>query len=109
MLKKSIAGAFLNAHYHLFECPLCRQAFSRPKMAWFVQIVIDLTYQRKAHFSFLDHQVKADYDQALFLPRQRMIASGMYAPVLETIKTALVMLSIFSWLRRRQFSGSAGQ
>ncbi len=37
----------------------------------------------------MDHQVKADYDQALFLPRQRMIASGMYAPVIECIKAVL--------------------
>ena len=90
MLKKIDRGRlFLNAHYHLFECPLCRQAFFPTENGLVCPNRHRFDLSKKGTLFFLDHQVKADYDQALFLPRQRMIASGMYAPVLETIKAAL--------------------
>jgi len=90
MLKKIDRGRlFLNAHYHLFECPLCRQAFFPTENGLVCPNRHRFDLSKKGTLFFLDHQVKADYDQALFLPRQRMIASGMYAPVIECIKAVL--------------------
>ncbi|MBG0313565.1 methyltransferase domain-containing protein, partial [Enterococcus faecium] len=40
---------------------------------------------KKGTLYFLSHAVKTEYDQGMFVPRRRMIQSGMYQPVIETI------------------------
>jgi 23S rRNA (guanine745-N1)-methyltransferase len=89
MLKKIDRGRlFLEAHSDLFECPLCHQPLANDNgLICENRHRFDLS--KKGTLFFLDHQIKTDYDQEMFLPRSRMIQSGMYAPVLEAIASQM--------------------
>ena len=106
MLKKIDRGRlFLEAHSDLFECPLCHQQVFANESG-----LICLNRHRfdlsKRVLYFLDHPVKTEYDQGMFVPRSRMIQSGMYHPVLEAISHQIEQSeNIFRyWLWGRQLS-----
>ncbi len=90
MLKKIDRGRlFLQAHQELFACPICQQKFFAADNGLVCANRHRFDLSKKGTLFFLDHAVKTEYDQGMFLPRQRMIQSGMYQPVLARIKEHL--------------------
>lgn len=90
MLKKIDRGRlFLQAHQQLFACPICRQRFFAANNGLVCANRHRFDLSKKGTLFFLDHAVKTDYDQSMFMPRQRMIQGGMYQPVLSVIKDQL--------------------
>ncbi|WP_461198409.1 methyltransferase domain-containing protein [Enterococcus sp. N249-2] len=90
MLKKIDRGRlFLQAHQALFACPICQQRFFAADSGLVCANRHRFDLSKKGTLFFLDHAVKTEYDQSMFLPRQRMIQSGMYQPVLALIKKHL--------------------
>ena len=86
MLKKIDRGRlFLEAHSDLFECPLCHQQVFANESGLICLNRHRFDLSKKGTLFFLDHPVKTEYDQGMFVPRSRMIQSGMYRPVLEGI------------------------
>lgn len=86
MLKKIDRGAlFLEKNYEMFRCPKCHEAFSQDNHYLICQNSHQYDLSKKGTIYFLDHQVKTDYDKGMFLPRGRMIRSGMYQPVIQQL------------------------
>jgi 23S rRNA (guanine745-N1)-methyltransferase len=90
MLKKIDRGRlFLASHSDLFACPLCHQKVVANESGLICPNRHRFDLSKKGTLFFLDHPVKTDYDQDMFVPRSRMIQSGMYGPVLEAISKHL--------------------
>ncbi|OTN76871.1 hypothetical protein A5886_001950 [Enterococcus sp. 8G7_MSG3316] len=90
MLKKiDRARLFLQAHQEMFACPICHKRFFATDNGLVCANRHRFDLSKKGTLFFLDHAVKTEYDQGMFLPRQRMIQSGMYQPVLSLIKEQL--------------------
>ncbi|GCF94020.1 50S rRNA methyltransferase [Enterococcus florum] len=86
MLKKIDRGAvFLQEHAALFRCPNCHKKMSAKEKGLICEAGHQYDLSKKGTLFFLDHQIKTEYDQEMFIPRGKMIRSGMYRPVIETI------------------------
>lgn len=86
MLKKiDQAGLFLENNQEYFRCPTCKNAMTANHHTLSCGNGHRFDLSKKGTLYFLDHQIKTGYDDAMFAPRGRMIASGMYEPVLEAL------------------------
>ncbi|EOH87871.1 methyltransferase domain-containing protein [Enterococcus pallens] len=86
MLKKIDRGAlFLEKNYAMFRCPKCHENFSHDRHYLICKNNHQYDLSKKGTVYFLDHQVKTEYDKEMFLPRGRMIRSGMYQPVIKQL------------------------
>lgn len=90
MLKKIDRSAlFLQENQHLFRCPLCHESMTAHDTSLICQQEHRFDLSKKGTLYFLQHQIQSEYDRSLFEARGRMIASGMYNPLLETIASYL--------------------
>lgn len=86
MLKKIDRGRlFLEKHADFFECPLCHQPLTYEAKGLRCENNHQYDLSKKGTLYFLDHQIKTDYDRFMFIPRRRMLQSGMYQPLLDEI------------------------
>lgn len=86
MLKKIDRGAvFLEKNYQLFRCPKCHESFLKNNYQLICKNNHQYDLSKKGTIYFLEHQIKTGYDKNMFLPRGRMIRSGMYQPVIEQL------------------------
>lgn len=92
MLKKiEKAYRYLEKNLESLSCPLCHAPFSLEPYALRCENKHTFNLNKKGYVNFL--QTKADtehYTKKMFEPRRRLIAAGMYAPVLKEIETALL-------------------
>ncbi|ETD05402.1 hypothetical protein N568_0102310 [Lactococcus garvieae TRF1] len=92
MLKKiEKAYLYLEKNLESLSCPLCHAPFSLEPYALRCENKHTFNLNKKGYVNFL--QTKADtehYTKKMFEPRRRLIAAGMYAPVLKEIETALL-------------------
>lgn len=90
MLKKiDQAGLFIEKNQHLFRCPTCHTGMQGQGHTLTCATGHRFDLSKKGTLYFLDHQIKTGYDDAMFAPRGRMIAAGMYEPVLQELATYL--------------------
>ncbi|MCZ4413679.1 methyltransferase domain-containing protein [Enterococcus lactis] len=86
MLKKIDRGRqFLAEKHQLFRCPVCQEEVEKSDNGLICKNNHRFDLSKKGTLYFLSHAVKTEYDQEMFVPRRRMIQSGMYQPVIETI------------------------
>lgn len=86
MLKKiDRAAAFLAQQAKVFQCPNCQSLMTAENKSLVCQNGHHFDLSKKGTLYFLTHQVKTDYNAAMFEPRGRMIKAGMYRPVLEKL------------------------
>ena len=86
MLKKIDRGRqFLAENHQLFRCPVCQEEVKKSDNGLICKNNHRFDLSKKGTLYFLSHAVKTEYDQGMFVPRRRMIQSGMYQPVIETI------------------------
>ncbi|WP_159722137.1 methyltransferase domain-containing protein [Enterococcus sp. CSURQ0835] len=91
MLKKIDRGAaFLAKHAELFWCPNCQSKMHYQSKSLVCQNGHRFDLAKKGTLYFLTHQVKTEYDAAMFEPRGRLIKAGMYQPVLEQLAEWIV-------------------
>lgn len=84
MLKKIERGAyFIQTYVHLFRCPRCHKAMTAEKNQLTCENGHTFDLSKKGTLYFLERQVKTDYDNRLFVHRQKMIQAGMYGPILD--------------------------
>lgn len=90
MLKKIDRGkAFIAQHWELFQCPICHQKMRATDSGLLCNQGHRFDVSKKGTVYFLQRQINTDYDQQMFAPRQRMIKSGMYQPLIDQLKTLL--------------------
>ncbi|MDR2833166.1 MAG: methyltransferase domain-containing protein [Streptococcaceae bacterium] len=90
MKKKNVrALEFLMENDSLFSCPICHFNLSTTKngLTCFKNHQFELS--KKGTLFFLKKLPKTEYDKEMFLPRGRMIQSGMYAPIIEKMSKLL--------------------
>lgn len=91
MLKKiERAYHYLEENLESLCCPLCRTPFSLEPYALRCEKKHTFNLNKKGYVNFL--QTKADtehYTKKMFEPRRRLIAAGMYTPVLTEIEKYL--------------------
>lgn len=86
MLKKiDLAEKFLKEHSNYFRCPKCHNQMSAVEKSLICENNHRFDLAKKGTLYFLDHQIKTEYQKEMFVPRGKMIASGMYQPVIEQI------------------------
>lgn len=86
MLKKiERSRQFLAENHLLFRCPKCHEKMSAEDKSLVCQKGHRFDLAKKGSLYFLDHQIKTEYDQEMFIPRGKLIRSGMYQPVLQQI------------------------
>lgn len=76
---------FLAENHQLFRCPVCQEEVKKSDNGLICKNNHRFDLSKKGTLYFLSHAVKTEYDQGMFVPRRRMIQSGMYQPVIETI------------------------
>ncbi|WP_373250594.1 methyltransferase domain-containing protein [Enterococcus faecium] len=69
----------------MFRCPVCQEEVKKSDNGLICKNNHRFDLSKKGTLYFLSHAVKTEYDQGMFVPRRRMIQSGMYQPVIETI------------------------
>ncbi|MBO0454416.1 putative RNA methyltransferase [Candidatus Enterococcus murrayae] len=90
MLKKIDRSAlFLVEQQQLFRCPKCHREMTQQEKSLICENGHRFDLAKKGTLYFLDHQIKTDYDKEMFVPRGRMIRSGMYQPVIEKIASLM--------------------
>lgn len=90
MLKKIDRGkAFIRQHWQLFRCPICHQKMTANDSGLLCQQGHRFDVSKKGTVYFLQRQIQTDYDQEMFAPRQRMIKSGMYQPLIDELRLLL--------------------
>ncbi|MBV7391542.1 methyltransferase domain-containing protein [Enterococcus alishanensis] len=86
MLKKiDLAEKFLKEHGGYFRCPKCHHQMSAVEKSLICKNNHRFDLAKKGTLYFLDHQIKTEYQKEMFVPRGKMIASGMYQPVINQI------------------------
>ncbi len=86
MLKKIDRGRqFLAENHQLFRCPVCQEEVKKSDNGLICKNNHRFDLSKKGTLYILSPAVKTEYDQGMFVPRRRMIQSGMYQPVIETI------------------------
>ena len=86
MLKKIDRSAlFLKEHPDLFYCPICHEPMTGKEKGVICSNNHQFDLSKKGTLYFLDHQIKTEYDQEMFMHRGRMINSGMYQPLIEKL------------------------
>jgi len=83
--KTERAKDFLSDNDCLFRCPICKLELLAAENGLACTQNHHFELSKKGTVFFLKKAVKTDYDKEMFLPRGRMIRSGMYAPVIERI------------------------
>lgn len=73
----------------LFRCPKCHREMTQQEKSLICENGHRFDLAKKGTLYFLDHQIKTDYDKEMFVPRGRMIRSGMYQPVIEKIASLM--------------------
>lgn len=91
MLKKiDKAQVFLEDHLHLFQCPVCSQAFESVNNH---QVIcrdghrFDLS--KKGTLFLLQKSMKSEYTRDMLLSRQRIAESGLWVPLLDKIQSLI--------------------
>lgn len=92
MLQKKIdrAAAFVQKHRKLLRCPKCHNEHIELKgysLTCGQGHVYDLS--KKGTLYFLDKKIETEYNRQMLIHRQKMIATGMYGPLLEKIASIL--------------------
>ena len=86
MLKKiDFARNFLETHHEQFLCPVCKQSFQLEGYSLICAQNHQFDLSKKGTIYFLSHSVQTEYNKKMLLHRGKMIQSGMYQPILETI------------------------
>lgn len=86
MLKKIDRGQqFLLEYASAFQCPFCHTGFQLTDYSFVCQKGHRFDLSKKGTIYFLKHVIQTEYTKEMFEPRGRMIASGMYRPVIDTI------------------------
>lgn len=86
MLKKiDFARNFLETHHEQFLCPVCKQSFQLESYSLICAQNHQFDLSKKGTIYFLSHSVQTEYNKKMLLHRGKMIQSGMYQPILETI------------------------
>lgn len=91
MLKKiDKAQVFLEDHLHLFQCPVCSQAFESVNNH---QVICQDGHQfdlsKKGTLFLLEKSMKSEYTRDMLLSRQRLAESGLWAPLLDKIQSLI--------------------
>ena len=91
MLKKiDKAQVFLEDHLHLFQCPVCSQAFESVNNH---QVICRDGHQfdlsKKGTLFLLQKSMKSEYTRDMLLSRQRLAESGLWAPLLDKIQSLI--------------------
>jgi len=89
--KTERAKDFLAENDCLFRCPICYLELNVATNGLACPSNHHFELSKKGTLFFLKKAVKTEYDREMFIPRGRMIASGMYAPILEKIRQELDM------------------
>lgn len=91
MLLKKIdrSRQFLENHSDLFACPHCQTALEISGNSFKCQNNHQFDLNKKGNLHFLNHTVKTDYDKEMLVPRQKMIQSGLYQPLIDWLLTYL--------------------
>lgn len=87
MLKKIDQGKlFIEKQAALFRCPFCQQSMQTKEYSLICENNHRFDLSKKGTLFFLRQGHATDYSDAMFVPRGRMIRSGMYQPVIDQIK-----------------------
>lgn len=91
MLKKiDKAQVFLEDHLHLFQCPVCSQAFESVNNH---QVICRDGHQfdlsKKGTLFLLQKSMKSEYTRDMLLSRQRLAESGLWVPLLDKIQSLI--------------------
>ncbi|MHC5269751.1 methyltransferase domain-containing protein [Enterococcus sp. LJL98] len=86
MLKKIDRGAlFIQEEAQRFRCPICHQEMLAKEKTLLCEQGHRFDLSKKGTPYFLNHQVKTEYNQAMFQHRRQLILAGMYQPLLDFI------------------------
>lgn len=89
--KIDLAREYLVRHISLFQCPVCHTPFVMGEQGLICIQNHQFDLSKKGTLYFLSHQIHTDYNKKMLMHRGKMINSGMYQPVLDTI---------FSWTNK---------
>lgn len=91
MLLKKIdrSRQFLENHRDLFACPHCQTSLEIRGNSFVCQQNHQFDLNKKGTLHFMNHTVKTDYDKEMLVPRQKMIQSGLYQPLIDWLLTYL--------------------
>lgn len=87
MLLKKIdrSRLFLEKNHELFACPNCHEWLTMQANSFVCPNKHQFDLNKKGNLHFLNHHVKTDYDKEMLVPRQKMIQSGLYQPLIDWI------------------------
>lgn len=86
MLKKIDRGAaFIQKEVDLFRCPHCHQGMAAQGKALVCEAGHRFDLSKKGTPYFLNHQIKTEYDQEMFVHRRQLILNGMYQPLIDLL------------------------
>ncbi|GEN50670.1 methyltransferase domain-containing protein [Alkalibacterium pelagium] len=91
MLKKiDKAQLFLEDHLHLFQCPVCSQAFeSVENHQVFCRGGHQFDLSKKGTLFLLQKSVPSEYSRDMLLARQRLAESGLWTTLLDKIQSLI--------------------
>lgn len=83
--KRTLGEKFLTQQAALFACPLCGTAMTQSSTGLRCQNGHAFDLSKKGTLYFLQHAIKSEYNTAMLQARQRVIAAGLYQPVLAKL------------------------